>query len=1134
MASSPQGPIVVTVVQVNNLPPTIMPKVFVEIAVGDLRRRTKSIKRKENAGTWHDAEFAFPILGGPSKLTFSVLHERVLNDKCLGRVDIDVDELLGRQHVILSLTDKRGNPSTGRLTVRIAQQSMSAVAGTAVEQAQLAGEKLSQPLLVNTMANAVTDLTNTASNQQNLVTSFGCLVDKVRILLTVGDEIAKIHPYANFAWQVLSVGLKMVRAQQDRDQKILDLVTKMEDTYSFVDSMDELRKNRVLQDIVEQILKQTIKCGYFIQEYMRHNFGEKAITQPFIGTSDQIVAFCTAFTDLQKALDSRLILSTALVLSRTTVTIDAIRQDQLLSTLKPVEMNEYNCKDCLPKTQLDVIKVIIDWVADESSNQKKVMWLYGLAGSGKSTLSTTIAWIMRDLHRLGAFFFFDRDIPERNATMLITMLAYRLVQFDARIGAEVSWIIESVPGIAERPLNPQWASLLSSEALQSVEWSGGPIILMINALDECENEMGRNILMETLSKGFSDLPPFIRVMVASWEEPDIHDEKTSALTDSAGGLFVWASTACLYIDSYDPDQWLEELITQQLDINPSEPFTQLDRLYKTGLQFAGLWNIPSFRSDCCNILGAILCARIPLSCSTINALLELPPSRPCLQAISRLGCVLHISETEGIRILHPSFHEYLSKRCHTESWAINLDLHNKSLTLQCIELLNNTLQENICRLTLPHPIRNETLPDAVAYACKFWVEHICLISHTTDHVIDRIYSFLDRHLLHWMEALAVLKSHSNTIQSLQNLLEWLKNSSPKHAELHELVYDGHRFAQYFANTIEKHPLLLYVTALAFTPANTSIYRRFYHNGLPKVVGGVEKSWPRELQQLQGHNGSIYSVAFSPDGLKIVSGSHETIQVWDASTSVEMLPPLQGHNGLIRSVAFSPDGSKIVSGSRDKTIRVWGASMGVEMLPPLQGHNGWIYSVAFLPNGSKIISGSDDETIRVWDASTGIAMLPPLQGHNGWIYSVAFLPDGSKIVSGSHDKTIRVWDASTGIAMLPPLQGHNSWIYSVAFSPDGSKIISGSHDETIRVWDASTGVAMLPPLQGHNSWIYSVAFSPDGLKIVSGSHDKTIRVWDASTGIAMLPPLQGHNGWIYSVAFLPDGSKIISGSDDETI
>jgi hypothetical protein len=65
----------------------------------------------------------------------------------------------------------------------------------------------------------------------------------------------------------------MVQAQQERDQRILDLVTTMEDTYSFVASADELKKNPVLQSVVEQILKQTIECGYFIQEYTRRNFG---------------------------------------------------------------------------------------------------------------------------------------------------------------------------------------------------------------------------------------------------------------------------------------------------------------------------------------------------------------------------------------------------------------------------------------------------------------------------------------------------------------------------------------------------------------------------------------------------------------------------------------------------------------------------------------------------------------------------------------------------------------------------------------------------------------------------------------------------------------------------------------------
>ena len=90
----------------------------------------------------------------------------------------------------------------------------------------------------------------------------------------------------------------------------------------------------------------------------------------------------------------------------------------------------------------------------------------------------------------------------------------------------------------------------------------------------------------------------------------------------------------------------------------------------------------------------------------------------------------------------------------------------------------------------------------------------------------------------------------------------------------------------------------------------------------------------------------------------------------------MLSPLRGHDGEIHSVAFSPDGSKIISGSIDKTIRVWDAGTGVEILPPLRGHDDTIYYIAFSPDGSKIISGSDDKTIRVWDANTGIVITHP--------------------------------------------------------------------------------------------------------------------------------------------------------------
>ena len=489
--------------------------------------------------------------------------------------------------------------------------------------------------------------------------------------------------------------------------------------------------------------------------------------------------------------------------------------------LKPEVMDETNRTPCLKNTRRNVINDVMEWIADDKA--KKVLWVYGLAGSGKSTLSTTIAQKMRVLHRLGAFFFFNRDIPQRNFATLIRTLAYRLAKFDPQIGAPISRMVAKNENIAEMPLEFQFGNLLSASALGSVEWSGGPIVLIIDALDECGSEADRKILLRVLSKGFSDLPSFIRVMVVSRPELDIQralgshsalrpypldidsvtnkddvsefirhrleeirmadgclgehwpgDDKISSLVNGAEGLFIWASTACLYIEDGYPSLRLSELVNKQPDSNSSGPFTQLDSLYKTGLQSARFWNDRLLRSDCCNILGVILCARVPLSYSVIDTLLALPQERSSLKSISRLRCVLHVSETERIRILHPSFHEYLSERCQDQPWSIDLEHHNKELALRCIDLLDKELRENICDMTLPYLSRKKTLPEAISYACKFWIEHICLVSDVTDDILERMYDFLDKHLLHWMEALAILKSHDHTIRSIRNVLNWLR------------------------------------------------------------------------------------------------------------------------------------------------------------------------------------------------------------------------------------------------------------------------------------------------------------------------------------------------------------------------
>jgi len=204
--------------------------------------------------------------------------------------------------------------------------------------------------------------------------------------------------------------------------------------------------------------------------------------------------------------------------------------------------------------------------------------------------------------------------------------------------------------------------------------------------------------------------------------------------------------------------------------------------------------------------------------------------------------------------------------------------------------------------------------------------------------------------------------------------------------------------------------------------------------------------------------------------------------------------LKGHQHWVNSVAFSPDGKTIVSGSRDKTIRLWDTT-GKPIGQPLKGHQAGVYSVAFSPDGKTIVSGSRDKTIRLWD-TTGKPIGQPMKGHQAEVNSVAFSPDGKTIVSSSWDKTIRLWD-TTGKPIGQPLKGHQDGVNSVAFSPDGKTIISGSSDKTIRLWN-TTGKPIGQPLIGHEHHVNKVVFSPDGKTIISGSGDNTIRLWRGGT------------------------------------
>jgi hypothetical protein len=456
-------------------------------------------------------------------------------------------------------------------------------------------------------------------------------------------------------------------------------------------------------------------------------------------------------------------------------------------------------------------------------SEKKILWMHGLAGSGKSTLSTTIANFFRDRGRLGAFIFLDRDVFESSQPgVVIRTLAYQLGLFHHRIGRAIAAAIDSTPNICASPLRFQFQKLLTEPlSTLSADDVSDTVVVVLDALDEFGCAKKRKSLLALLAKESTKFPSALRMLITSRAEHDIYsafepqdhiltqelDITThsnagdilryfrfrmteirrskrylpletdwpgecvlEALCRQAVGLFVWASTATEFIDAHDPNRRIDALLSASGD---SGVESALDALYKTALQSAALWDDEDFVKDFRSILGIVLVAKAPLSTKAIDNLLNVSESRPSMHTISLLRCLL--AQSPCVRILHPSFADFLTDRdrCKEEVWFIETASHNDHLASLCLDRLKVALKRNVCGMTLSSTTAEGDLADDIAYACIFWIEHVHLITNNAVSMADRIDQFLRQHLLHWLEAMSILKRSRDTVYLLQCLLDWI-------------------------------------------------------------------------------------------------------------------------------------------------------------------------------------------------------------------------------------------------------------------------------------------------------------------------------------------------------------------------
>ena len=499
--------------------------------------------------------------------------------------------------------------------------------------------------------------------------------------------------------------------------------------------------------------------------------------------------------------------------------------------------DELNAR-CHPETRVELRKKIKEWA--DNPQGECIFWLCGVAGTGKSTISRTVAQSFDKKGQLGGSFFFKRGEGDRgNASRFFTTIASQLAEKIPGLSWFVSEAIEGDPSLPSKMMKEQFEKLLL-QPLSKVPDQMLRLVIVIDALDECEREGDISTILRLLAQVRQVASVSLRIFVTSrpelpvrlgfmkisgeahqdmlldeiprptikhdisaflaYEFGNIRSEYNYSnpscvlpsdwpgkkiledLVDMAIPLFIFAATVCRFIGDarWDPRQRLRTVLEYQT----ASQVSMLDPTYSPILEswLNGLSHEESkiLIGEFQRIVGSIVLLATPLSKISLARLLNIS-EESIDRILAYLYSVLSVpaDRQRPVRLLHLSFREFLvdpQKKGKSRFWVDEREAH-QNIASKCLELMSDSLKENICNLQSPGTLRVDidrtvidgNLPAEVQYACCHWVYHL---EQSGNQVLDYdiVHSFLSKHLLHWLEALSLIGRLHESITLIPNLI----------------------------------------------------------------------------------------------------------------------------------------------------------------------------------------------------------------------------------------------------------------------------------------------------------------------------------------------------------------------------